>query len=202
MVTKLTHAPLHRLLSKLGLASRTQAVQLVGAGRVRVDGQLVLDPQAWAPWEAAWEEALKAEWQIKYHTANPDATQDELEEAWQAHIKTKQPVKEEEPPEPPSNPDGVARYTIAEDDDATGIASSPAAPAGAADANAGGGSAPSAPGAGGDSMAVDAEFKRKANAQNAVEYAMEVTAAAFKKARGQDGADQTARGPAADKACG
>ena len=29
MVSKLTHAPLHRLLSKLGLASRAQAVQLV-----------------------------------------------------------------------------------------------------------------------------------------------------------------------------
>ena len=55
MVTKLTHAPLHRLLSKLGLASRTQAVQLVGAGRVRVNGQLVLDPQQWAPWEGEVE---------------------------------------------------------------------------------------------------------------------------------------------------
>ena len=55
MVTKLTHAPLHRLLSKLGLASRTQAAQLVGAGRVRVNGQLVLDPQQWAPWEGEVE---------------------------------------------------------------------------------------------------------------------------------------------------
>ena len=66
MVTKLTHAPLHRLLSKLGLASRTQAVQLVGAGRVRVDGQLVLDPQAWAPWEGEVEIDYASKASAKY----------------------------------------------------------------------------------------------------------------------------------------
>lgn len=55
MVTKLTHAPLQRLLSKLGLASRTQAVELVEAGRVRVNGQVVLDPQQWSPWDGLVE---------------------------------------------------------------------------------------------------------------------------------------------------
>jgi 23S rRNA pseudouridine2605 synthase len=55
MVTKLTHAPLHRLLSKLGLASRTQAVELVGAGRVRVNGQVVHDPALWSAWDSLVE---------------------------------------------------------------------------------------------------------------------------------------------------
>ena len=55
MVTKLTHAPLHRLLSKLGLASRTQAIELVGAGRVRVNGLVVHDPQQWSPWDGLVE---------------------------------------------------------------------------------------------------------------------------------------------------
>ena len=55
VVSKLTHSPLHRLLSKLGLASRTQAAELVAAGRVRVDGQVVLDPQQWSPWDGLVE---------------------------------------------------------------------------------------------------------------------------------------------------
>ena len=55
MVTKLTHAPLHRLLSKLGLASRTQAAALVAAGRVRVNGLAASDPTQWAPWDSVVE---------------------------------------------------------------------------------------------------------------------------------------------------
>ena len=38
------HVPLGRALSKLGLASRTEAIALVLAGRVRVDGRTVRDP--------------------------------------------------------------------------------------------------------------------------------------------------------------
>ncbi len=34
-----------RVISKLGLASRTQAARMVGAGRVRVNGRLVRDPE-------------------------------------------------------------------------------------------------------------------------------------------------------------
>ncbi len=37
--------PLERALSKLGLASRSQAAALVGAGRVRVDGRIASDPR-------------------------------------------------------------------------------------------------------------------------------------------------------------
>ena len=47
-VSKLTHAPLARLISKLGIASRTQAAELIRAGRVTVDGQLISDPHFWA----------------------------------------------------------------------------------------------------------------------------------------------------------
>jgi 23S rRNA pseudouridine2605 synthase len=36
--------PLDRALSKLGMASRSDATRLIAAGRVRVDGRLVLDP--------------------------------------------------------------------------------------------------------------------------------------------------------------
>jgi len=42
-------APRHglaRVLSKLGLCSRTQAQEMIRAGRVRVDGRVVLDPEA------------------------------------------------------------------------------------------------------------------------------------------------------------
>ena len=42
-------APQHglaRVLSKLGLCSRTQAQAMIRAGRVRVDGRVVLDPEA------------------------------------------------------------------------------------------------------------------------------------------------------------
>jgi len=42
-------APRHglaRVLSKLGVCSRTQAQALIGAGRVRVDGRIVRDPEA------------------------------------------------------------------------------------------------------------------------------------------------------------
>jgi len=38
---------LDRLLSRLGLCSRTEAEALVRAGRVRVDGRVVRDPAAW-----------------------------------------------------------------------------------------------------------------------------------------------------------
>jgi 23S rRNA pseudouridine2605 synthase len=38
---------LERLLSRLGLASRTQAQALVRGGRVRVDGRVVRSPDAW-----------------------------------------------------------------------------------------------------------------------------------------------------------
>jgi len=37
---------LARVLSKLGLCSRTQAQEMIRAGRVRVDGRVVLDPEA------------------------------------------------------------------------------------------------------------------------------------------------------------
>ena len=40
------HVPLARALSKLGLASRTEAIALVLAGRVAVDGRVVDDPGA------------------------------------------------------------------------------------------------------------------------------------------------------------
>ena len=53
--SKLTHAPLHRLLSKLGLASRTQAVDFVSAGRVRVNGQRAFDPARWHTWDSLIE---------------------------------------------------------------------------------------------------------------------------------------------------
>ena len=38
------HVPLNRALSKLGIASRTEATRLVADGRVRVDGRVVRDP--------------------------------------------------------------------------------------------------------------------------------------------------------------
>jgi 23S rRNA pseudouridine2605 synthase len=38
---------LHRALSKLGLASRTQAREFIRAGEVTVDGRVVTDPLAW-----------------------------------------------------------------------------------------------------------------------------------------------------------
>jgi 23S rRNA pseudouridine2605 synthase len=38
---------LHRALSKLGLASRTQAWERIRAGEVRVDGRVVTDPLTW-----------------------------------------------------------------------------------------------------------------------------------------------------------
>ena len=79
--------------------------------------------------------------------------------------------------------------------------SSAAAPGDDANADSGGGAPANTTGFGNDGMAVDAESKRKANAQNAVAYTEGVAAAAFKKARGQDG-DSAARGPAAGKACG
>jgi 23S rRNA pseudouridine2605 synthase len=50
--TKATHTPLARLLSKLGLASRTQAVALVRAGRVSIGGSQINDPDWWAPRDA------------------------------------------------------------------------------------------------------------------------------------------------------
>jgi 23S rRNA pseudouridine2605 synthase len=44
-----SQAPRHglaRVLSKLGLCSRTRAQEMIRAGRVRVDGRVVLDPEA------------------------------------------------------------------------------------------------------------------------------------------------------------
>lgn len=38
---------LARILSKAGLASRTQAAALIRTGRVRVNGAVILDPEAW-----------------------------------------------------------------------------------------------------------------------------------------------------------
>jgi 23S rRNA pseudouridine2605 synthase len=49
-------APFHglaRVLSKLGLCSRTQAQEMIRAGRVRVDGRVVLDPEARTPMRGA-----------------------------------------------------------------------------------------------------------------------------------------------------
>jgi pseudouridine synthase len=43
---------LERLLSRLGVGSRTQAAELVRAGRVRVAGRLVRDPSAWVDADA------------------------------------------------------------------------------------------------------------------------------------------------------
>ena len=40
------HVPLARALSKLGLATRTEASALIVAGRVAVDGRVVRDPRA------------------------------------------------------------------------------------------------------------------------------------------------------------
>ena len=41
--------PLARLLSKRGVASRTEARALITAGRVEVNGRLITQPQAWVP---------------------------------------------------------------------------------------------------------------------------------------------------------
>jgi pseudouridine synthase len=38
---------LERILSKSGIASRTQAAEWIRAGRVRVNGAVILDPEAW-----------------------------------------------------------------------------------------------------------------------------------------------------------
>ena len=38
---------LERILSKAGLCSRTEARALVRAGRVSVNGAVILDPEAW-----------------------------------------------------------------------------------------------------------------------------------------------------------
>lgn len=38
---------LDRALSRAGVASRTEAAQMIAAGRVRVDGRVCKDPQAW-----------------------------------------------------------------------------------------------------------------------------------------------------------
>jgi len=51
-----SQAPRHglaRVLSKLGLCSRTQAQEMIRAGRVRVDGRVVLDPEARTPMRGA-----------------------------------------------------------------------------------------------------------------------------------------------------
>src|SRR5512137_78934 len=40
------HVPLHRALSKLGIASRAEAARLVAEGRVAVDGRVVRNPDA------------------------------------------------------------------------------------------------------------------------------------------------------------
>lgn len=50
------HVPLERALSKLGLASRTQARQLILAGEVRVNGAVVEDPLA-----PVWPERVRIE---------------------------------------------------------------------------------------------------------------------------------------------
>ena len=49
MRTKASHAPLYRLISKLGLASGKQAIELATAGRIRVNGVRVLNPDSWQP---------------------------------------------------------------------------------------------------------------------------------------------------------
>lgn len=46
---------LERLLSRLGVASRTQAEALVRAGRVRVDGRVVRAPETWVDEDARLE---------------------------------------------------------------------------------------------------------------------------------------------------
>lgn len=45
MALPVAHVPLERALSKLGLATRTEARRLIEAGRVRVAGETVRDPQ-------------------------------------------------------------------------------------------------------------------------------------------------------------
>jgi 23S rRNA pseudouridine2605 synthase len=50
------YVPLERALSKLGLATRTQARQLILAGEVRVDGVLIEDPLA-----LVWPERVRLE---------------------------------------------------------------------------------------------------------------------------------------------
>ena len=47
--TKATHVPLERLMSKLGVGTRTQAAALILAGRVTVDGMAVTNPIEWWP---------------------------------------------------------------------------------------------------------------------------------------------------------
>lgn len=42
-----TRRGLERLLSKMGLCSRTEARELIRAGRVRVNGAVIIDPEAW-----------------------------------------------------------------------------------------------------------------------------------------------------------
>ena len=44
---------LARVLSKLGLCSRTQAQEMIRSGRVRIDGRVVLDPEARADMRSA-----------------------------------------------------------------------------------------------------------------------------------------------------
>ena len=48
-ITTATHVPLQRLVSKLGMYSRTQAANMIREGRVRVDGQTMRDPSCSAP---------------------------------------------------------------------------------------------------------------------------------------------------------
>lgn len=50
--SKATHLPVNRLLSKLGLASRKEASNLVLKGRITVNSRVVIDPELWVPRDA------------------------------------------------------------------------------------------------------------------------------------------------------
>ena len=63
------HVPLNRALSKLGIASRTEATRLVAEGRVAVDGRVVRDPDTPVVPERAriavdGEPAIRAGWRL------------------------------------------------------------------------------------------------------------------------------------------
>ncbi|HXG87805.1 MAG TPA: S4 domain-containing protein [Vicinamibacterales bacterium] len=60
--------PLERALSKLGLATRTEARALIAEGRVRVNRRVVRDPDAspsaagnWAHYHSAWRRLSRDE---------------------------------------------------------------------------------------------------------------------------------------------
>mmetsp|Transcript_138039 Transcript_138039/g.240054 ORF Transcript_138039/g.240054 Transcript_138039/m.240054 type:complete len:339 (+) Transcript_138039:64-1080(+) len=50
--SKATHLPVNRLLSKLGLASRKEAGDLILRGAVTVNKRVVIDPELWVPRDA------------------------------------------------------------------------------------------------------------------------------------------------------